>query len=168
MFRFALLLFSIMPLEAIAQDEESDFEPAPDRKYECHDVYFFADDPVPYIFVETFSVDPDEMFDAMLDELTDKELEEAEEIFEVYDVLAKIRFATVTISETEFGGVAYQAGLDYRIDFGNQFEFDDSYDDLEYALVIQADGDAAFYDFSDVESGEKVTADRQLDCERTQ
>jgi len=64
--------------------------------------------------------------------------------------------------------MAYQDGLDYRIDLMNNFESDDSADMLDYSLVIRADGDAAFYDFTDVESGEKTKADRFLSCKKTQ
>ena len=50
----------------------------------------------------------------------------------------------------------------------NNFESDDSADMLDYSLVIRADGDAAFYDFTDVESGEKTKAGRFLSFKKTQ
>ena len=157
MFRPTLLLLTLMPLAALAQDEEPEIEP--DRKYECHDKY--ADNSRPYIFVESFAVGPEDIADEIPDDVSDKELAEA------FEALSLIRFSTVTISETDFGGMAYQDGLDYRIDFSQIIESVDAEDKLEYSLVIRADGDAAFYDFSDVESGEKITPDRLLKCKKT-
>ena len=159
MFRPTLLLLTLMPLAALAQDEEPEIEFEPDRKYECHDR--FADNSRPYIFVESFAFGPEDIADEIPDDVSDKERAEA------FEVLSLIRFSTVTISETDFRGMAYQDGLDYRIDFSQFIESLDAEDGPKYSLVIRADGDAAFYDFSDVESGEKITPDRLLKCKKT-
>lgn len=159
MFRHTLLALAVVPLAAFAQDEEPEIEPVPDRKYECHDRY--SDDSTPYILVETFSVDLEDIADEIPDDVSDEDLAEA------FEALTKIRASTVTISETVFDGMAYQDGLDYRVDFSHDFASDDSDDTTEYSLVIRADGDAAFYDFSDVEPGEKITPDRLLSCKKT-
>jgi len=160
MFRFTLLLLTIMPLAAFAQDEEPEFEPVTDRKYECHDR--FADDAKPYVFVETFSIPLEDIIGEMPDDLSD------EEVAQYHEELAVTRYAIVTISETDFAGIARQAGLDYRIDFVQSHESVGPETTAPYVLIIQADGDTAYYDFSYLESGETKEADRLMTCKRTQ
>ena len=158
MIRPSLLVLIAIPLSAVAQDEEPEFKPALDRQYECHDRY--SNDTTPYIFVETFAIRLEDIVDEIPDDMSDEELAEA------FEELTNIRASTVTISETTFYGIAYQNGLDYRVDFSQDFATSDS-DDMELSLVIQADGDAAFYDFSEVETGDKKRPERLLTCKKT-
>lgn len=168
MIRPTLLLLTLVPLATFALDVESNLEPVLDRKYECHDRNSSANKPTPYIFVEVF-VAPEDM-SALSDGVDPNEMTDDEALDLLIDALSassELEFTTVTISDTEFRARSYQAGLDYRVDFGYAFEFEDYPDSVEYALIIQADGDAAFYDFSNVESGEETPPDRQLECKRT-
>lgn len=158
MFRPSLLLLTLLPLAAFAQDEQPEIQLEPDRKYECQDKY--VDNSKPYIFVEAFAVSPEDIPEEVLNDVSGEELTEA------FAAMSLIRFSSVTISETEFGGLAYQDGLDYRIDFFHNLDSIEL-DNLEYSIVIRADGDAAFYDFSNSSPGEKIAPERLLKCKKT-
>jgi hypothetical protein len=174
MFKPILLLLAVMPMAVFAQDEEPDFEYETDRNYECHDRY--SDDAKPYVFVETFPIPAEDIFgeiiseapDDVSDDLSDEDIDQVLELLEGLEVLTAFKIAKVTISDTEFTGMAGQTGLDYRIDFGQNFEFDVSEPKTPYSLIIQADGDSSYYDFSNLESGGTKGADRLMTCERTQ
>ena len=111
---------SMARAETVAEDQVLDISDLTvDREYECRDRY--DDDQEPYVLITTYFL-PEELI--------------AEE--DAPEGVSAVRAAAVTISEAEFFGLAYQSGLDYRI------EFTESYNDLgddpetTYALIIQA------------------------------
>ena len=155
-----LLPLAVLPITALGQSEVPWHQFTLDRQYECHDR--FSQDADPYIAIETYSVGVEDLNDQLKDDVPEQDLDEAREAFTAFFSIG--RMARVIISDTEFEGLGYQDGLDYRIDFTQDLDAAESLASLNYSLVIRADGDTAFYDFSDAESGEKIAAERLLKC----
>lgn len=81
---------------------------------------------------------------------------------EAFDEDANVRPALVKINDREYIGGAHQEGLDYRVDFG----FEES-ENKHFAIVIQNDGSAGFYDFDSKEAKDNdgyARPARQLEC----